>query len=181
MKSTIPKSPFLLTLMRGPAARLAIGGTCLWMTACASIVSKSQYPVTVSSNPPGANFTVKKASGMAMSTGVTPATLILNSSNGYFQPAKYTVEFCRKGVTQSVPLNASINGWYFGNLLFGGLIGLLIVDPATGAMWKMDENVVSTFNQAPDAAPNSTSKGGLKVVSIDQIPRSMRKHLVSLN
>jgi len=166
--------------MRGPVTRIAISGTCLWMTACASIVSKSQYPVTVSSNPPGASFTIKKASGLAMSTGVTPATLVLNSSNGYFQPAKYVVEFNRKGVTQSLPLNASINGWYFGNLLFGGIIGLLIVDPATGAMWKMDENVVSTFNQAPDASPSSP-KSGVKVVSIDKIPSSMRKHLVALN
>ena len=164
MKSFIPQSTPLLNLMRGPVTRIAISGTCLWMTACASIVSKSQYPVTVSSNPPGANFTVKKASGLAMSTGVTPATLILNSSNGYFQPAKYLVEFTRKGSTQSITLNASINGWYFGNLLFGGIIGLLIVDPATGAMWKMDENIVSTFNQAPDASPESTKKG-LKVVT----------------
>jgi hypothetical protein len=180
MKTNITHSTPLLTIMRGPLTRIVIGGTCLWMTACASIVSKSQYPVTVSSNPPGATFTIKKASGLAMSTGVTPATLVLNSSNGYFQPAKYVVEFNRKGVTQSIPLNASINGWYFGNLLFGGIIGLLIVDPATGAMWKMDENIVSTFNQAPDASPESTKKG-LKVVTIDKVPRSMRKHLVSLN
>lgn len=30
-----------------------------------------------------------------------------------------------------------MNGWYIGNLLFGGIIGLLIVDPATGAMWTL--------------------------------------------
>ena len=27
-----------------------------------------------------------------------------------------------------------MNGWYIGNILFGGLIGFLIVDPLTGAM-----------------------------------------------
>ena len=97
MNNTITQSPSLLALMRGPIARFTIGGTCLWMTACASIVSKSSYPVTISSNPPGANFTLKKANGMAMSTGVTPATITLNSSEGYFQPAKYVVEFNRKG------------------------------------------------------------------------------------
>jgi len=163
--------------MRGSFARMAIGGTCLGMTACCSIVSKSTYPVTISSNPPGASFTLKKANGIAMSTGTTPATITLSSSNGYFQPAKYIVEFTRKGMTQSVPLNASINGWYFGNLLFGGIIGLLIVDPATGAMWRLDENVIATFNQT-----SSVSHGHeIRVVSLDKIPMSMRKHLVALN
>lgn len=150
--------------------------SCLCMTACCSIVSKSTYPVTISSNPPGATFTLKKSNGLAMSTGVTPATISLNSSDGYFQPAKYVVEFTRKGVTQSVPLNASINGWYFGNLLFGGLIGMLIVDPATGAMWKLDDSVIATFNQTAKA-----SHGEIRIVTLDKIPLSLRKHMIALN
>ena len=165
------------SLVRGQFARLVMGGTCLWMSSCCSIVSKSSCPVTISSNPPGACFTLKKANGIAMSTGTTPATVTLNSSNGYFQPAKYVVEFSRKGVTQTVPLNASINGWYFGNLLFGGIIGLLIVDPATGAMWKLDDNVIATFNQTAD----SSQTRALKICNIDQVPLSMRKHLVAIN
>ena len=40
-------------------------------------------------------------------------------------------------------LEASINGWYFGNIIFGGLIGILIVDPATGAMWKISEENIN--------------------------------------
>lgn len=157
--------------------RTLVAGLCLGMTACCSIVSKSTYPVTISSNPPGANFTLKKANGIAMSTGTTPATITLSSSDGYFKPAKYVVEFTRKGVTQSVPLNASINGWYFGNILFGGLIGLLIVDPATGAMWKLDDNAIATFNQTASVSHDH----GIRVVSLDKIPLSMRKHLVALN
>ena len=150
---------------------------CLCMTSCCSIVSKSTYPVTISSNPPGACFTLKKANGLSMATGTTPATITLSSSCGYFQPAKYVVEFTRKGVTQTVPLNASINGWYFGNLLFGGLIGLLIVDPATGAMWRLDDNVIATFNQSASVAHGRE----IRVVTLDRVPVSMRKHLVALN
>ena len=174
---TIPSlSP--LALMRGNVARIVIGGACLGMTACCSIVSKSQYPVTISSNPPGACFTIKKANGVAMSTGITPATITLSSSFGYFQPAKYIVEFNRKGVTQSMPLNADINGWYFANLVSWGIIaGMLIVDPATGAMWRLDDTVIATFNQT--AGVNSGASQ--RVVSIDKIPISMRKHLIALN
>jgi hypothetical protein len=164
--------------MRGNVARIFIGGACLGMTACCSIVSKSQYPVTISSNPPGACFTIKKANGVAMSTGITPATITLSSSFGYFQPAKYIVEFNRKGVTQSMPLNAGINGWYFANLVSWGIIaGMLIVDPATGAMWRLDDTVIATFNQT--AGVNSEESH--RVVSIDKIPISMRKHLIVLN
>ena len=37
-------------------------------------------------------------------------------------------------------LETRMNGWYLGNIIFGGLIGALIVDPATGAMWTFKEN-----------------------------------------
>lgn len=91
------------------------------LAGCASIVSKSEYPVAVTSNPTGAEFVVKRSSGLPIASGVTPATITLSSSEGYFKPAKYTIEFKRKGVVQSVPLTAKINGWYFGNLVFGGI------------------------------------------------------------
>lgn len=32
-----------------------------------------------------------------------------------------------------------MDGWYVGNIIFGGLIGLLLVDPITGAMWKLPD------------------------------------------
>ena len=178
MQSTNSITPSLLTHMRGSFARILIGGSCLAMTACCSIVSKSSSPVTISSNPPGANFTLKKANGLAMASGTTPATVTLSSSFGYFQPAKYVVEFSRKGVTQTVPINASINGWYFANLVSWGIImGMLIVDPATGAMWRLDDSVIATFNQTA-----SVSHGReIRVVSLDKIPMAMRKHLIALN
>lgn len=113
-----------------------------------------------------------------MASGTTPATVTLSSSFGYFQPAKYVVEFTRKGVTQTVPINASINGWYFANLVSWGIImGMLIVDPATGAMWRLDDSVIATFNQTA-----SVSHGReIRVVSLDKIPMAMRKHLIALN
>lgn len=61
--------------------------------------------------------------------------------------------------------------------MFGGFIGLLIVDPATGAVYRIDQKAVATsqakgFN-VPNADPN-----GLKIASIDQIPDSQRQLLV---
>lgn len=164
--------------IRALLTRILGTGLCLGMSACCSIVSKSSYPVTISSNPSGANFTLKKANGLAMASGVTPATVTLSSSFGYFQPAKYVVEFTRKGVTQTVPFNASINGWYFANLISWGIIaGMLIVDPATGAMWKLDDSVIATFNQTASASRSNE----IRLVTLDKVPLSMRKHLIALN
>lgn len=149
------------------------------LAGCASIVSKSDYPVAVTSNPTGADFTVKRANGLPIASGVTPATITLAASDGYFKPARYTVEFKRKGVLQSVPLTAKIDGWYFGNLIFGGVIvGMLIVDPATGAMWRLNDTVVATFQQTADASP---SRRELRIVDIDSLPMKYRGQLVALN
>lgn len=149
MKKTPIKHTSLFSLIRTPAIHLMFSTACLCLTACASIVSKSQYPVTITSNPSGVKFDLKKENGTLISTGVTPQTVSLDSSNGYFKPAKYVIDFTGNGATRTVPLNASINGWYFGNILLGGagiVIGMLVLDPATGAMWRLDKNVATTLS-----------------------------------
>lgn len=141
------KSPSLLSTMRAPFIRFALSCVCLSFISCASIVSKTQYPVTISSNPSGALYTIKKSNGMFVAQGVTPNTVKLRSSFGYFKPAKYNIDFTHNGITQSIPLEASINGWYFGNLISWGIIaGMLIVDPLTGAMWRLDDTAIANFN-----------------------------------
>jgi hypothetical protein len=85
-------------------------------------------------------------------------TITLNSSDGFFSAARYTFQFEKEGCNPTTTtLSAGINGWYFGNLLFGGLIGFLIVDPATGAMWSLDEGVyanLSPIAEAPRPSPS---------------------------
>ncbi len=118
----------------------------LSLSACASIVSRKQYPIHISSNPPGAHYVVKKENGTFVAEGVTPNTVILKSSAGYFQPAKYLLFLDRNGQKQEVPFEAQINPWYFANFISWGLAGLVVVDPLTGAMWKMDDLQPVNFN-----------------------------------
>lgn len=120
------------------AIALSFVGALLLLSGCASIVSKSDWPVTISSSHPGVAFTVLNENGVAVANGATPTTITLSASDGYFDGADYRVE-TPGGVT---PLNSQLNGWYIGNIVFGGLIGLLIVDPATGAMWRLPEVVM---------------------------------------
>lgn len=121
---------------------LIIGLGLLLVTGCASIVSKSDWPVTVRSNPTGAKCVISKSSGLAVQTGETPMTVTLPSSDGYFSAAQYLVKCEKEGFSPAQrSLEAGINGWWYfgGNLIFGGVIGWFIVDPLTGAMYRLDE------------------------------------------
>src|SRR5689334_7784495 len=81
------------------------------LTGCASIVSKSDWPVNVTSATPGVPFTIKNEHGIAVAQGKTPTVIVLTSHGGYFSGADYTIESA--GAT--MPLNSSLNGWYVGN------------------------------------------------------------------
>jgi hypothetical protein len=132
---------------------LLCGALGLLFTGCASIVGKTRYPVTISSNPPGAHYVVKKENGVVISKGITPNVVILSSSFGFADGARYIVDFDRNGVQQSFPLEGHLNYWYLANFISWGIPGLL-VDPITGAMWKLDDTIMASF---PEACSNTTS------------------------
>ncbi|QHI70439.1 SHOCT domain-containing protein [Tichowtungia aerotolerans] len=115
-------------------------------------MSKSQYPVTIQSNPPGATVCVKNKKGVTVHKAITPATLSLEASSGFFSPERYTFQFDKNGYHQgSCSLSAGMDPWYIGNVIFGGLIGIVIVDPLTGAMWKLDDTVYGNLSQNHNA------------------------------
>ncbi|MDP2227719.1 MAG: SHOCT domain-containing protein [Moraxellaceae bacterium] len=135
--------------------KAVLASTIVAVSGCASIVSKSQYPVTISSTPSGATVVIKNKSGAEIHKAQTPTTITLNASSGFFSAAQYSMEFQKDGYQNSTATTqAGIDGWYIANILFGGLLGLLIIDPATGAMWKLDESVTSSLaaNSPPTAA-----------------------------
>jgi len=111
------------------------------LSGCASIVNHSPNPVTITSFPDRADFIVVNQKGKTIHSGTTPATITLKPDAGYFRGENYSLKFQKDGFgPQNTPLNANLNGWYWGNLFFGGVIGMLIVDPLTGAMWVMPES-----------------------------------------
>ncbi len=125
-------------------------------TGCASIVSDSTYPVTVESFPSGAQFTVKNKSGRIVSSGVTPQQVVLDAGAGFFKPENYTITFKKQNYNSTmVSERAGLDPWYFGNILFGGLIGMLIVDPATGAMWELPDSVCANLTPTGYWLPES--------------------------
>lgn len=149
------------------------------LSGCASIVSKSSYPISINSTPSGAKITVKDKKGIDVYSGNTPANFKLEAGAGFFSKASYTVTFTMDGYdTRTVPIDFKLDGWYFGNIIFGGLIGILIVDPATGAMWKLDTEFV---NETLSKSSASIDEPSLKVFGYNAIPSSWKDKLVRIN
>jgi hypothetical protein len=153
---------------------------------CASIVSKSNYPFTVNSLPKGADVTVINKKGAEIYRGNTPAQLMLKSSAGFFTKASYMVKIEMEGYqTRNIPVDFALDGWYFGNIIFGGLIGILIVDPATGAMWRLKTEFVDVTLQAEALAGNAdsectTNQLGIEIYTLDEIPEEWKAGMVKL-
>lgn len=129
----------------------------VFLSGCASIVSGGPEIVTINSNPPEAKMTLcNDRTGQCMAIGQTPYTATLERGQGFFKPARYSIKCEKEGYGPAErTLSAGMNGWYAGNIIFGGLIGILIVDPATGAMWDIKEDNL-VLNLSPIAKAPET-------------------------
>lgn len=150
----------------------------LLLAGCASIVSKSQYPVKISSQPQEADITIVNNSGETVFSGKTPTTVTLKAGAGYFKGENYTVTFKKEGfATHTAQIERGLDGWYLaGNILIGGLIGWFIVDPITGAMWTLKDLNVGLSSQS-----SSLQKEGLHIITLDDVPDHLRSKMIKLN
>lgn len=151
--------------------------TILGLQGCASILGDSKYPIAISSAPPGASFEIADKNGQIVHSGNTPSTVTLKSGNGYFTGQTYTLRFKKAGYPDKiVTLDSYVSGWYWGNILFGGLIGMLVVDPATGAMYKLPEYVSADMGTPVAQA----AQGQLTIVTLDSLTPSQRQRMVQI-
>ncbi|MEH6559135.1 MAG: hypothetical protein V7459_09710 [Oceanicoccus sp.] len=147
------------------------------LTGCSSIVSTSDYPVAIHSSPSGASFEIVNRTGLTVHSGITPAIITLDSSAGYFKGETYTLTLNRDGYESKIyTLNSSIDGWYWGNLLLGGVLGMLIIDPATGAMYSLPESVDISL----DPQSVAIDQGTLTITSIDALSPEQKNQLVQI-
>jgi hypothetical protein len=142
------------------------------MTGCATIVGDKEQTVTINSSPSNANVLITDERSMPVHSGTTPTTVQLRKSDGsYFGGKTYTVEISKDGFeSRSMMINSSPNGWYIGgNLLFGGLIGWLIVDPLSGAMYNLSPD---TLNASLGESVATTADGDAEItlVLIEDVP-----------
>ena len=79
---------------------------------------KDVFPLTINSNPDGANIVIVDESGKKMLSGTTPTTVSLAAGQSYFHAKTYSITFSKAGYTeQYATVKATLSGWYFGNIL----------------------------------------------------------------
>ena len=173
------KSKTMRSIFYKQGLTFILAASFIILSGCASIVSKTKYPVSIHSTPTGAKVTVTDKKGKEVFIGNTPAICTLKAGAGFFTKASYMVKFEIEGYnTKSATIDFNLDGWYFGNIIFGGLIGLLIIDPATGAMWKLSSEFV---NETLTKSSITQEEPVLKFYSIHEIPESWKDNLIRIN
>jgi uncharacterized protein YceK len=148
------------------------------ISGCASIVSDSKYPVSFTSSPAGAKIEIYDEEDIQIYVGQTPTIVTLDAGKSYFNSASYRiVAKLANGQTNETKLTASMDGWFIGNIVFGGLIGFLGVDPLTGAMYKLPDSYSVDFAETVSFAPAT----GINVITIEQLPEAFRAELIPLD
>jgi hypothetical protein len=162
---------------------LALFSALSVLTGCATIVGSPTQVLPVSSTPDGAAIVITDETGAEVFKGTTPTTVTLAKSDGsYFGGKSYKVAISKPGYASfEMPVKARASGWYIGgNLVFGGLIGWLIVDPLNGDMYTLSEKEVRATLTSSTAAV-SQADAGTEIVLLGDVPEDLRAKMVKVN
>jgi hypothetical protein len=144
---------------------LLVAGIALTLacSACASIMHGTSQDVGISSTPTSAFVTVDNAA-----KGQTPFVAKLSRKDNH------VIHITADGYAPAdLTLTHSTSGWVWGNLLFGGIIGLA-VDAITGGLYKLTpEQLNATL--AKQQASVAPTKDGFYVVLVPAAERGWLK------
>ena len=115
----------------------------LSLSGCASIMQGTKQNVAINSSPSSATVYLNGSK-----IGATPMSAELSRK----KPNVIKIELDGY-VSQEMAFSRSVSGWVWGNIVFGGIIGL-IVDASTGGMYKL----------TPDQINAEMKKGNLSLI-----------------
>ena len=141
------------------------------VSSCATLFTSTKYRVAFNTTPAGAGIKIENRAGHIVFEGQTPTTVKLKSSAGYMKKEEYTITFTKEGYAQKVvQISSELDGWYIGNILIGGWLGMLIIDPLSGAMYKIAEE-----DQVINETLHPTTEVALQVYDINNLPDNVSK------
>lgn len=117
--------------------KLRHNGWLIWplifiQASCATVVSGKSQDVHIRSKPSGADVKID-----GIERGATPLIASLARKK------RHTIEITRTGCSPVIQATRrGFNWWYLGNLILGGVIGL-IVDPITGAIFEVSPDEIN--------------------------------------
>jgi hypothetical protein len=156
-------------------------GAAAAVSGCATIVHSGPRNIPIASTPAGAKVSIYDRSNSLVMTNTTPFVAPLNTKFGYFRSQNYRLVFEMPGYNRAeINLDSTVSGWYFGNLLFGGVIGMLIVDPLTGAMYNLTPEKIEQPMSASQAELIRNGRG-LMIVLASETTQHERADMVRVN
>ena len=112
--------------MRQPRRILALAALVVAPIACATIIHGTSEDVSIRSTPDSATVFVD-----GKPAGRTPVSFKMSRKDDHI------VTFQLPGYDSlAVPVTRTVSGWFFGNILIGGLIGIA-VDAISGGMYDL--------------------------------------------
>jgi hypothetical protein len=134
----------LLTLLLG----------MVMLSGCATIVAGGHRDISFKSTPPDAAVSIQdRESKQIVHKGQTPFIVPLSTKGGYFKSKQYDVTLSKDGyATRAINIDSFLSGWYVGNIMLWpmAVIGGLIVDPLTGAMWSLSPKNIEVILETPE-------------------------------
>ena len=111
------------------------------LSGCASMVAGGDRKISIKSTPIDATVSIQdRESKQIVHKGQTPMIVPLSTRGGYFKSKQYDVTISKDGYdTKTFNIDSFLSGWYAGNIILWpvAVIGGLIIDPLTGAMWSL--------------------------------------------
>jgi hypothetical protein len=98
----------------------------LVIQSCGTIIQGTTQQVGISSSPTNANVAIN-----GVNVGSTPVMIDLKRKDSHI--VRITLDGYQ---IYETTLTRKVSGWVWGNIVFGGLIGL-VVDSSTGGMYKL--------------------------------------------
>jgi hypothetical protein len=131
---------------------LLFGGIAA-VVGCGTIMHGTSQDIGLASSPSGAKVTLDNNE-----LGVTPVIAKLSRKDNH------VVHFALDGYQPTdLTLTRSVSGWVWGNIAFGGIVGLA-VDAISGGLYKLSpEQLTATMTKT---TASTTKNGGLYVAVV---------------
>jgi hypothetical protein len=140
--------------MRSKLVPLASILLAVTIGACASIMHGTTQDIGISSSPTGATVTVDNGA-----KSQTPFVAKLSRKDSHI------VHLVADGYSPAdLTLTKTVSGWVWGNIVFGGLIGLA-VDAISGGLYNLTPNQLSAA-LAKQSASVAPTKDGIYVIMV---------------
>ncbi len=155
--------------MKRMVSKVGIILLTLLMTNCAAIIHGNKQIVDFSSQPPGAKVFID-----GKEYGTTPTSVELKRMGRLkgesSEKKEYQVKIDLDGYyPYEIKVKRTVDGWFFGNVLFGGLLGI-IIDAASGSMYKLTPDQITATMGKESAAIQRVGENIFIAVTLDIDP-----------